>query len=154
MRWASRATLCSPSHRAVRSVVCRQDSTSKPLVILFCVQLFASRASSRCKHDVGALSWTMVILHCASCAYSDWTWYYPMFFHQVMSQITSKHNATHKVLLTFTIYTNRNMVCRDTLRTDYQGLTLPPHQTTAVHCHTTYCDIVLIAWHKTSQFIL
>ena len=45
--------------------MCRQDSTSKPLVIplyiILCpVQLFASRASrasSRCKHDVGALSW-------------------------------------------------------------------------------------------------
>ena len=37
--------------------MCRQDSTSKPLVIplyiILCpVQLFASRASSRCKHDV------------------------------------------------------------------------------------------------------
>ena len=40
--------------------MCRQDSTSKLLVIplyVICVQLFASRASSRCKHDVGALSW-------------------------------------------------------------------------------------------------
>ena len=27
---------------------------------LFCVQLFASRASSRCKHDMGALSWLNV----------------------------------------------------------------------------------------------
>ena len=25
--------------------------------MLFCVQLFALRASSRCKHDVGTLSW-------------------------------------------------------------------------------------------------
>ena len=45
--------------------MCCQDSTSKPLVIplytgdsaVFCIQLFASRGSSHCKHDVGALSW-------------------------------------------------------------------------------------------------
>ena len=40
--------------------MCRQDSTSKPLVIplyVICVQLFVLRASSRCKQDVGALSW-------------------------------------------------------------------------------------------------
>ena len=64
MRWAPRATLCSPSHRAVQSVVSgHQDSTSKPLVIplyIICMQLFASRASSRCKHDVCALSWLNV----------------------------------------------------------------------------------------------
>ena len=33
MWWALRATLCSLSHCAVQSVVCRQDSTLKPLVI-------------------------------------------------------------------------------------------------------------------------
>ena len=42
----------------VQNVVCRQDLTSKMLVILLYVILCAivSRASSRCKHDVGALS--------------------------------------------------------------------------------------------------
>ena len=43
-----------------QSDVCHQDSTLKPLVItctLFCVQVFASRVSGRCKRDVGALSW-------------------------------------------------------------------------------------------------
>ena len=33
-----------------------------------------------------------------------------------------------------------------------QGLTLPPLLHSAVH--TTYCNAVLIACHKTSQFIL
>ena len=37
--------------------MCHQDSTLKPLVIKLYVILFALRASSRCKHDVGALSW-------------------------------------------------------------------------------------------------
>ena len=41
-----------------------------------------------------------------------------------------------------------------TLRGDYQGLTLPSHQTTTVCCHTTYCDVVLIAWQKTRKFML
>ena len=39
-----------------------------------------------------------------------------------------------------------------TLLSNYQGLTLPPHQTTTVD--TTYCDVVLIARHETSQFML
>ena len=40
------------------SVACDQALTSKPLVALLyvIVQLFASRALSRCKHDMGALS--------------------------------------------------------------------------------------------------
>ena len=45
---------------AVQSVVCRQDSTSKPLVVPLYVivcELFASRASSRGKHDMGVLSY-------------------------------------------------------------------------------------------------
>ena len=41
-----------------------------------------------------------------------------------------------------------------TLRSDYQGFTLPPHQTTTAHCHTTHCDVVLIACLKSSKFIL
>ena len=40
---------------AIESVVCHQDSSSKPLVIpLYIVQLFALRSSSHCKY---ALSW-------------------------------------------------------------------------------------------------
>ena len=46
----------------------------------------------------------------------------------------------------------RNIVL--TLRNDCQGLTLPSQETTTVRCHTTYCDVVLIACHETSQFIL
>ena len=57
MRWAPQPTLCWLSYRAVRSVVCRQDSTLKLLVIPLYVILFASRALSSCKHDVGTLSW-------------------------------------------------------------------------------------------------
>ena len=44
---------------AVQSVVCHQDSTSKPLVVplsVMLVQLLVSRASSCCKHDVDVLS--------------------------------------------------------------------------------------------------
>ena len=44
---------------AVQSVVCHQDSTSKPLVVplsVMLVQLLASRALSCCKHDVDVLS--------------------------------------------------------------------------------------------------
>ena len=40
--------------------MCGQDSTSKQLVIRCTLLLFASRASSRCKHDMGALSWLNV----------------------------------------------------------------------------------------------
>ena len=32
-----------------------------------------------------------------------------------------------------------------------QGLTI---QTTTVCCHTTYCDVILVACHETSQFVL
>ena len=39
-----------------------------------------------------------------------------------------------------------------TLRSDCQGLTLPPLLTPTVS--TIYCDIVLIACHETSQFML
>ena len=39
-----------------------------------------------------------------------------------------------------------------TLRSDCQGLTLTSLLTPAVD--TTYCDVVLIAYHETSQFIL
>ena len=39
-----------------------------------------------------------------------------------------------------------------TLRSDCQGLTLPPLLTPAVD--TTYSDVVFIACHKTSQFVL
>ena len=55
-----------------------------------------------------------------------------------------------------TTYTLHYIVLRSilTLRSDCQGLTLPPHQTTTVWGHTTYCDVVLIACHETSQFIL
>ena len=41
--------------------------------------------------------------------------------------------------------------CIHTLRSNSQDFTI---QTTTVCCHTTYCDVVLIACHKTSQFIL
>ena len=44
------------------------------------------------------------------------------------------------------------MQCTHTLRSDCQGLTLPPYQTPTVD--TTYCDVVLIACHEASQFIL
>ena len=58
MQCTLRATPCSWCHGAVQSVVCHQDLTSKLLhggsIV---VQLFASRASSRCKHDMGTLSW-------------------------------------------------------------------------------------------------
>ena len=39
-----------------------------------------------------------------------------------------------------------------TLRSNCQGLTLPPFLTPTVD--TTYCDVVLIACHETSQFML
>ena len=39
-----------------------------------------------------------------------------------------------------------------TLRSECQGLTLPSLLTPTVD--TTYCDVVLIACHETSQFIL
>ena len=39
-----------------------------------------------------------------------------------------------------------------TLRSDCQGLTHNPHQTSTVD--TTYCDNVLIVFPKTSQFVL
>ena len=39
----------------------------------------------------------------------------------------------------------------NTLRSDCQVLTLTPHLTPA---NATYCDVVLIACHETSQFIL
>jgi len=39
-----------------------------------------------------------------------------------------------------------------TLRSDCQGLTLPPLLTPTVD--TTYCDVVLIAHRKTSEFML
>ena len=55
MRWALRATLYA--HRHIVQFRVLYDSTLKPLVTpLFCVQLFVSRVSSHCKHDVGALS--------------------------------------------------------------------------------------------------
>ena len=41
---------------------------------------------------------------------------------------------------------------KHTFRSDCQGLTLPPRLTLTVD--TTYCDVVLIACHETSQFIL
>ena len=45
---------------AVQSVVCRQDLTSKPLMIPLCIivcQFFILRALSRFKHDMDTLSW-------------------------------------------------------------------------------------------------
>ena len=36
------------------------EAAGDSVVRYFCVQLFALRASSRCKHDVGALSWLNV----------------------------------------------------------------------------------------------
>ena len=38
-----------------------------------------------------------------------------------------------------------------TFKSDCQGLTLSPYQTPTA---ATYCDVVLIACHETSQFIL
>ena len=43
-------------------------------------------------------------------------------------------------------------ITKSTLRSDCQGLTLPPLLTPTVD--TTYCDAVLIACHETSQFML
>ena len=43
-------------------------------------------------------------------------------------------------------------MCLYTLLSDCQGLTLSPLLTTTVD--TTYCDVILIACHKTSQFML
>ena len=45
-----------------------------------------------------------------------------------------------------------NCPCQITLWSNYQGLTLPPLLTPTVD--TTYSDVVLIACHETSQFIL
>ena len=39
----------------------------------------------------------------------------------------------------------------NTLRSDCQGFTLPSYQTST---DATYCDVVFIACHKTSQFML
>ena len=60
MRWALWATVCSPSHHAIRvlcAVMTRLWRHWWFCCTLFCVRLFALRASSHCKHDVGALSW-------------------------------------------------------------------------------------------------
>ena len=51
------ATPCSLWHGTVQSVVCHQDSTSKLLVVLLYITACQLFASSRYKHDMGALSW-------------------------------------------------------------------------------------------------
>ena len=60
MWWAPWATLGSPGHIVPFRVLCAVRTRLWTLwwfrCTLFCVQLFASRALSRCKHDVGALS--------------------------------------------------------------------------------------------------
>ena len=63
----------------------------------------------------------------------------------------SFYTTTKKVDLQLYVCTT---ITKHTLRSNCQGFTLPPHQTTTVCCHTTYCDVVLIACHETNQFIL
>ena len=48
----------------IQSGVCHQYSTSNPLVVPLCVQLFASRASSRCKHDMGQDGLHIFVVKC------------------------------------------------------------------------------------------
>ena len=61
----------------------------------------------------------------------------------------SLYTTTNKVDLHFYVCAT---ITKHTLRSNCQGLTLSPLQPSTVD--TMYCDVVLIACHKTSQFIL